>query len=232
MGRVVDGEGDREWSYGLLDAEERAAFEQLSGFTADAATAVLPVELGGISTSARLVDTSLVVSEPGDGGARYRMFGTLKEFAGEKLAAAGAAESARGTHLAWRLQLIDRLERRWVRRSADGARGDFGRPHEQRPVLVEEGDRMLDFFRGSPRIASDRGAGVDCFDGVVDGGRQAVPGAATRTRRESLRGHRHVLHLVAVGSPLLRRPPRGLGRESGTELIVQPTDVGQQFALG
>ncbi|MGB7878374.1 MAG: adenylate/guanylate cyclase domain-containing protein [Ilumatobacteraceae bacterium] len=103
-----------EWSYGLLDTQERAAFEQLSvfagGFTADAVAAVLPAELGGVMTLARLVDKSLVVSEPGVGGTRYRMFETLRAFAGSKLAAGDAAESAREAHLAWCLGLIDRLE--------------------------------------------------------------------------------------------------------------------------
>ena len=103
-----------EWSYGLLDDQERAAFEQLSvfagGFTAEAAAAVLPLELGGIATLARLVDKSLVVSDPGVGGTRYRMFETLRAFAGKKLSAGDAAESARDEHLAWCLQLTDRLE--------------------------------------------------------------------------------------------------------------------------
>ena len=103
-----------EWSYGLLDGQERAAFEQLSvftgGFTAEAAAAVLPDELGGIATLSRLVDKSLVVSDPGVDGTRYRMFETLRVFAGEKLADGGAAETARDAHLAWCLQLIDRLE--------------------------------------------------------------------------------------------------------------------------
>ena len=103
-----------EWSYGLLDNQEREAFEQLSvfrgGFTAEAVAAVLPKALGGIMTVSRLVDKSLVVSEAGVGGTRYRMFETLRAFAGAKLAASGAAESARDAHLAWCLRLIGRLE--------------------------------------------------------------------------------------------------------------------------
>lgn len=106
-----------EWSYGLLDPQERAAFGQLSvfagGFTAEAVATVLPVELGGIMTLTRLVDKSLVVSEPEAEGTRYRMFETLRAFAGSKLGvdgADGATESARDAHLAWCLALIDRLE--------------------------------------------------------------------------------------------------------------------------
>ena len=103
-----------EWSYGLLDAHERAAFEYLSvftgGFTAQAVTTVLPTELGGISTVARLVDKSLIVSEPVGGATRYRMFETLRAFAAAKLAAGDQAASAADAHLAWCLTLVDRLE--------------------------------------------------------------------------------------------------------------------------
>ncbi len=103
-----------EWSYDLLDDQERAAFDQLSvfagGFTAVAAATVLPVEVGGIATLARLVDKSLVVSDPGADGTRYRMYETLRAFAGTKLATGDSAESARDAHLGWCLQLIDRLE--------------------------------------------------------------------------------------------------------------------------
>ena len=61
-------------------------------------------------TVTRLVDKSLIVSEHGVSGTRYRMFETLRAFAFSKLVAGGAAESTRDAHLAWCLQLIDRLE--------------------------------------------------------------------------------------------------------------------------
>jgi len=103
-----------EWSYGLLDANEQVAFEYLSvftgGFTAQAVTAVLPADFGGITTVARLVDKSLIVSEPVGGATRYRMFETLRAFAAAKLAARDHASSAADAHLSWCLTLVDRLE--------------------------------------------------------------------------------------------------------------------------
>jgi tetratricopeptide (TPR) repeat protein len=60
---------------------------------------VLPAE-AVLDTLARLVDKSLVVvEEAAQGQARYRYLETLREYAGERLAASGAAEAYRDRHL-------------------------------------------------------------------------------------------------------------------------------------
>ena len=79
------------WSLELLDARSARTFAHTSvfasGWTLDGLAAVLPgtgeAELAG--TLDDLVDRSLVLVEPGDGCARYRMLEVVREFAFEQL---------------------------------------------------------------------------------------------------------------------------------------------------
>ncbi len=86
-----------DWSHGLLGAREQVLLRRLAvfagTFTLDAAEAICagePLEaediLDGVSA---LVDKSLVVMEPGDGIARYRMLETVRQYGVERLREAG-----------------------------------------------------------------------------------------------------------------------------------------------
>ena len=86
-----------DWSYGLLGAREQVLLRRLAvfagTFTLDAAEAICAAEpleaediLDGVSA---LVDKSLVVMEPGDGVARYRMLETVRQYGVERLREAG-----------------------------------------------------------------------------------------------------------------------------------------------
>jgi predicted ATPase/class 3 adenylate cyclase len=94
-----------EWSYSLLTGAEQLLLGRLSvfaeGFGLDAAEAVCgygdieAFDVAGLLGS--LVDKSLVVAEPaGEAGdaLRYRLLETIRQFAAEKLAAAGPGEAA------------------------------------------------------------------------------------------------------------------------------------------
>jgi predicted ATPase/DNA-binding NarL/FixJ family response regulator len=91
-----------EWSYRLLDPDEREAFRSLAvfvgGFDAEAARSVAV----GLSFDllARLVDKSIVaVAESTAGRTRYRLLDTVHEYARELLLAGGELDAARGRHL-------------------------------------------------------------------------------------------------------------------------------------
>jgi predicted ATPase/DNA-binding SARP family transcriptional activator len=86
-----------EWSFALLGAREQVLLRRLAifagSFTLDAAEAVCAGEplgaediLDGVSA---LVDRSLVVMEPGDGMARYRLLETVRQYGVERLDEAG-----------------------------------------------------------------------------------------------------------------------------------------------
>jgi predicted ATPase/class 3 adenylate cyclase len=97
-----------EWSYELLDEEERTLFARLAvfggSFAIEAAEEVVDAELDGLSS---LVDKSLV-RETGQG--RFFMLETLKEFAGERLEESDEAEVFRSRHADWALALAQRAE--------------------------------------------------------------------------------------------------------------------------
>ena len=91
------------WSHDLLDAPDRVVFRSLGvfpgGFDLAAARAVCPDPAAALPALGRLVDKSLVVAEEHDGGARYRLLESLREYAAERLEEAGGTDEARDRHL-------------------------------------------------------------------------------------------------------------------------------------
>ncbi|WP_371407380.1 LuxR C-terminal-related transcriptional regulator [Kribbella sp. NBC_00662] len=96
-----------DWSYDLLEEDERRVFRKLAvfagGFTLDAAASVCDVVLDDF---ARLVDKSLVVAEDG----RYRLLETIREYAAARLAEAGEADETRSRHLEYYLTVAETAE--------------------------------------------------------------------------------------------------------------------------
>ncbi len=111
-----------DWSWGLLDSDERVLARRLAvfqaGATEESAAAVCGVDdaLDGLTA---LAERSLVVPGP-----RYRMLETIREYALEKLEEAGEVEATRTAHAQWFGALVDRAEpqlrgseqRYWFRR--------------------------------------------------------------------------------------------------------------------
>ncbi|MET8567063.1 BTAD domain-containing putative transcriptional regulator [Streptomyces sp. NPDC004783] len=91
-----------DWSWDLLDEDEREVLRRLSVFAGgcdlDAAEAVCgPAALQALGS---LVDKSLVVAAPaGDGEMRYRLLETVAEYAAERLDETGARAAAERAHL-------------------------------------------------------------------------------------------------------------------------------------
>ena len=93
-----------EWSYSLLEEQERTLYARLSvfvgGFTLEAAEAVCNPEnrfdiLDGLTS---LVDNSLLRQEDVDGESRFRMLETIRAYALERLSENGELETMRAQH--------------------------------------------------------------------------------------------------------------------------------------
>jgi predicted ATPase/DNA-binding CsgD family transcriptional regulator len=103
-----------EWSYQLLDSDEREAFRSLAvfvgGFDAEAARSVA---IGlSLDLLARLVDKSLVaVEESTAGRTRYRLLDTVHEYAREALMGGGGLDAARERHLRHFARIADAAPR-------------------------------------------------------------------------------------------------------------------------
>ncbi len=106
-----------DWSWELLTDAERRVLARLSVFSGGAsleaaeracsAKAAEQEDVLELLTS--LAEKSLLVTE-GGAAPRYRMLGTIKEYATDRLAEAGEAEPARQAHLAYFTELAEAAE--------------------------------------------------------------------------------------------------------------------------
>ncbi len=101
-----------DWSWELLSDDERVVLCRLSvfagGASLEAAERVCASDAAEELLTA-LAEKSLVVTE-GDQAPRYRMLGTIKEYAEQRLAEAGDTDSARQAHLAYFTELAETAE--------------------------------------------------------------------------------------------------------------------------
>jgi predicted ATPase/DNA-binding CsgD family transcriptional regulator len=111
--------GALDWSYELLDEEERELFGRLSvfagGFTLDAAEAVCAgdeIEPDDVlDLLGHVMDKSLVVAEAGaEGALRYRMLEPVRQYGWEKLQESGKAERTQKWHAEYYLALAEEAE--------------------------------------------------------------------------------------------------------------------------
>jgi non-specific serine/threonine protein kinase len=97
------------WSYDLLDASERDAFCRFAIFAAswslDAAEAMC--EGDALDLLGRLVDKSLVQVEDRHAQARYQLLDTIRQYALERLVAAGLEQPTRLRHARFYARLAD-----------------------------------------------------------------------------------------------------------------------------
>ncbi len=102
-----------DWSYEQLTESQRAALRRLSvfigGWSLEAAEAVLGAagQPRILDLLAQLVAKSLVMFEPEDSTARYWMLETIREYARDKLIAAGEAVGLRDLHRDWCLDFAE-----------------------------------------------------------------------------------------------------------------------------
>ncbi|HKH37156.1 MAG TPA: LuxR C-terminal-related transcriptional regulator, partial [Rubrobacter sp.] len=144
--------GTLDWSHELLCERERKVFGRLSvfagGWALEASEAV--VSGGGIEQKevlellSGLVEKSLIVAEPtADGGVRYRLLDSIRQYALEKLEQSGELGDVRRAHAEYFLAVAEEVEPQLIG------------PHEAERFgrLVEE----LDNFRAALSWASVHG---------------------------------------------------------------------------
>ena len=102
------------WSHDLLADDERVLFRRLAvfagSFTLEAVEGVCAGdrELAQVfGALGRLVDTSLVVAEPLGDVTRYRLLETVRQYATERLRAAGEESRIRNRHCAWCVEFAE-----------------------------------------------------------------------------------------------------------------------------
>jgi predicted ATPase/class 3 adenylate cyclase len=105
-----------DWSYDLLNPAERQALQRLSVFAGScdlaAAEAVLPgdgLDAGDVDdVLGQLVDKSLVVADDADdGGVRYRLLETIRQYAQERLQTSGDTTAVRRRHANYYVALAE-----------------------------------------------------------------------------------------------------------------------------
>ncbi|MEU6095337.1 BTAD domain-containing putative transcriptional regulator [Streptomyces sp. NPDC047079] len=97
-----------DWSWDLLDADERAVLRRLSVFAGgcDLTAAEAVCGPAALEVLGSLVDKSLVVAAPsGEGEMRYRLLETVAEYAGERLDESGERPDAERAHLTYYREL-------------------------------------------------------------------------------------------------------------------------------
>jgi predicted ATPase/DNA-binding SARP family transcriptional activator len=107
-----------DWSWDLLSQPERQLFQSLGvfagGFTLGAAAAVSGAGTNGdedvLALVTALVEKSLLAAEPHDQTTRFGMLETVRQYAVERLTAAGQEHAIRDRHLAWAAALYERAE--------------------------------------------------------------------------------------------------------------------------
>ena len=106
-----------EWSYGLLDEEERRVFNRLGVFAGafDLSGAAAVAGDGAVAVTSdligRLADQSLLVHHRDPAGSRWGMLDTIRAYARERLADSPEQNSIRDRHLAWAAATARDLER-------------------------------------------------------------------------------------------------------------------------
>ncbi|MEU7643104.1 BTAD domain-containing putative transcriptional regulator [Streptomyces huasconensis] len=109
-----------DWSWELLTDAERTVLRRLSVFSGGASLGAAervcagyaddPVEQEQVlELLTALTEKSLLRAE-GDGAPRYRMMGTIREYAAQRLAEAGEADLVRRAHLAYFIELTETAE--------------------------------------------------------------------------------------------------------------------------
>ena len=126
-----------DWSYELLTEPERVLLRRLAvfagGFSIGAAEAVCadePLTTADVADLlAALVERSLIVPDESDSSARYHLLETIREYAAERLRAAGERDAVRRRHASWVLALAEDAAPELTHTGRSGALRRIGADH-------------------------------------------------------------------------------------------------------
>jgi predicted ATPase/DNA-binding CsgD family transcriptional regulator len=148
-----------DWSHDLLDECDRVVFRRLGafkgGFTLDAARAVCADGQGAavaesdvLTALGRLVDKSLVVVDERAGEARYRLLETIRQYAVDKLVAAGERDAASERHLDHFLALAEATQPELEGPDQDASLDRLETEHDNLRAALDWGLVLADPDRG------------------------------------------------------------------------------------
>ncbi|MGH3194804.1 MAG: BTAD domain-containing putative transcriptional regulator [Streptosporangiaceae bacterium] len=212
-----------DWSYDLLDPEERAAFRRLAvffgGFTLHAAERIAA---GGdlrrdamLELLTRLADKSLLRVDHARGGSRYTLLATIRDYARERLAEAAEHDQVRRAHLRYFTELaegatarIEQVEAAAGRIELELDRLDAELPNLRRAFefAQESGDPVAPLRIAGPlgRYAYLRGRYHEVRQ-WIDAAVTSCPDGPARLRAKALLGGGRLALLQCDYAPAVRR---------------------------
>jgi predicted ATPase/class 3 adenylate cyclase/DNA-binding CsgD family transcriptional regulator len=204
-----------DWSHALLTDPERVLFRRLSvfmgGFDLDAAQIVAAADdiksYQVLDQLALLVDKSLVVAENITGRMRYRLLETVRQYAREKLAECGEADTVRTRHRDHYTAMAGLLD---VPAEADYARrfehvdSDFdnlraayawSRENSDTDLALQLSSSLQPVWLGRGRIRE----GFEWFDAILTADPRHLPEVTLAVRARAL-ADRAELHAALLGA--------------------------------
>lgn len=138
--------GSIDWSYALLDEQDRIVLRRLAVFAGTfGLAAARALCAGGTVTDAevlpalgRLVDKSLMVADVQADESRYRLLETIRAFAAARLAEAEEVTALRDRHLTWYIRFVETTEAD-RERDADGWRRALALEYDNLRAALEWG---------------------------------------------------------------------------------------------
>ena len=132
-----------DWSWELLTDAERMVLRRLSVFSGGASLEAAERVCGGdaveqyevLELLTALAEKSLLLAEGGS-APRYRMIGTIGEYAGHRLGEAGESEQVRHAHLAYFTELTETADPHLRRAEQVGSARSRSRPRRSSSVQL------------------------------------------------------------------------------------------------
>jgi predicted ATPase len=185
------------WSYDLLTPEEQSLFRRISVFAGGATIEALEeITDADIEELASLVAKSLVRMTPTAHGPRYWMLETIREFAGEQLAATAELDPLRRAYLRWFAEMAiesgarlpDPLASTWLERLET----ELGNLRVAFQLAIEsDDDAVVALGTSLGELHALRGRTGEAYDALREAiEREAEPRVASKLRR--LLGRVHV----------------------------------------